>query len=261
MYSLLQFLQPPEVRRRQHESLVHAVKHYARPFAEVRRQRPDRADNVYITAASWEPDNPLAALFPDAKPDRPILSPSGTWAYTLRTLPVGAGLPVGSPPNLLCATPQAFFDDDVLIPVLGRRSDGQSDYRPVMSLTPFEFWTLSGGVRAATGDVLLGGLGMGYMLKQVAAKRSVRSITVVERDAELLFWYGRRLVEQFPKVTCCLHGDAFEESAKALERNPETRIVLDVWDDYGRAAYDPRLQALRRFNPNAKIWAWGSARG
>jgi spermidine synthase len=55
-----------------------------------------------------------------------------------------------------------------------------------MSMTPAEMLTQRSGVQAAEGTVVLGGLGLGWLLRKVCEKQSVERVIVVEQSQELL---------------------------------------------------------------------------
>ena len=57
-------------------------------------------------------------------------------------------------------------------------------------MTPAEMLTQRSGVQAAEGTVVLGGLGLGWLLRKVCEKPSVERVIVVEKSQELLDWYG-----------------------------------------------------------------------
>lgn len=54
-----------------------------------------------------------------------------------------------------------------------------------MSITPMELESHITHVLEATGDVLVGGLGMGYYITQIVSKPDVKSVVVIEKDMEV----------------------------------------------------------------------------
>lgn len=56
----------------------------------------------------------------------------------------------------------------------------------VMSDTDYELWTMRDAVRAARGDVLIGGLGLGLVALAILRKPEVHSVTVVEKNADVV---------------------------------------------------------------------------
>lgn len=60
----------------------------------------------------------------------------------------------------------------------------------VMSNTPMEIRTNMEFIRAASGDVLINGLGIGMVLSAILDKPEVRSVTIVERAAEVIELVG-----------------------------------------------------------------------
>lgn len=59
-------------------------------------------------------------------------------------------------------------------------------YDPIMSDTPAEMRDHASFVERASGDVLITGLGLGLCVKNLLLKKSVRSVTVVELDPDVI---------------------------------------------------------------------------
>jgi hypothetical protein len=234
------------------------------PWPEVKPVRPDAVwEDVGIIADTFAPHNPLAAIFPDVVVgiEDGVESPDGRLRYVRQPLPLYHGLPVGQSRSDYGGDSRAYFDAEIDVPALHYRSRFEGctagRWEVWMGLAPLELWTQRSGIKAATGDVVLGGLGMGWLLSEIAAKPSVKSIVVVERDKMLLDWFGRRLCAALPKVKDVLCADVFEV-AERFDYG-KTRFVLDIWPTLGDAKWDRRLEKLR--NDGARCWAWGSARG
>lgn len=225
----------------------------AKNFEDLRAPR-GRVD-VDIKAESWKPENPLDEVFPDVKPGLSsskggVKDPTGTWTYHRMILPKGEGLAISSSPDLWSEPGYAYFTADIIVPAL---CAGAITW---MSLTPMEIWSQTSGIQAATGHTVVGGLGMGWLLRQIAKKPTVTSITVVEKDQRLLDWYGNTICANTPKVKDIICADIYD-----VARNfdfKKTKFVLDIWESNGRAVYDRQLQELR--DDGARVWAWGCAR-
>ena len=112
-----------------------------------------------------------------------------------------------------------------------------------MSLTPAEMLTQRPGVRRAQGTVLIGGLGLGWLLKKVCEKDSVDRVIVVERSQELLDWYGHDLCRKFPKVSDVICDDVYNQIGK---HGASTMHLLDIWLLLSDSSRDRRLLPFRR---------------
>jgi len=218
---------------------------------------PRQYRDIGIIAESYKPHNPLEALLSDTElsdlgnpMERSIVDPTGSLRYAKRVLPKGVGLPVSPAPDLWHDCGRVFFTDNVILPRLDYKVGDQ--WEVWMGLTPFELWTQRGAIRAAKGHVVIGGLGMGWLLSQVAKKKSVKKITVVEISKELISWYGQRLCDTIPKVEL-IHGDIWQE---VRNHGKGSKFLLDVWSEYGDADQDPKLEQLRE--DGFDVWAWGS---
>jgi len=169
----------------------------------------------------------------------------GRWRYAIRNLPAGSCLSVfqGSRQGRI------VFDGDVLVPGIWRKSYDGYGSNPVMSITPMEVWSLSPGVRAAKGHVVVAGLGLGWSLLAISRKRTVNRITLVERDADLLG-------EVYPRIEPLLGKAEVEVLVDDAERLVPTMkadvAVVDIADDYGSNTF-PRCPHVGR------VWVWGAA--
>ena len=138
------------------------------------------------------------------------------------------------------------FDGDVIIPTL-RENNSLS---PWMSMTPFEIFSLRAGVRTATGHTVVAGLGLGYQLLQVARKRTVHTVTLVEQNQALLDWVLPKIEDKLNdvdlRVVC---GDAYKEVPKLRA----DALLVDIARGYGSNEFDVVTPHI------PKKWVWGSA--
>lgn len=99
--------------------------------------------------------------------------------------------------------------------------------RLMMSDARMEQLTNAEFVERAHGDVLVAGLGLGMVLFPVLVKPAVQSVTVIERNADVI-----ALVEpavRHPKLTV-IHGDIFQW---APEGKVFQTIYFDIWPTRG----------------------------
>lgn len=193
---------------------------------------------------------------------RARFSPSRSFCYLRRTLPVGMPLDIAEGRRrgrVLWTTP-------VTIPVLAQskpRSSngaltGDLDTYTWMSLTPAEVFTLRSGLQIASGDVMIGGLGLGWFLGRVCARASVRRVRVVELRKELIDWFRPAIETAFPAVLTkqveWVAGNAWDHIDCF---GSETRNLIDIWPNYYDAPSDPILQEIRRTRNPAHLWCWG----
>ena len=174
---------------------------------------------------------------------------------------------------------KCYFDDDIAIPQLChyRKGHWERPFLVWMSHTPMEMFTQRGGIRHCSGRVCIGGYGMGWFLEQVAAKKNVKEIVVVERSKELLDWFARAHCKKVQKETGKKIRIVCEDVFPYLEKHHTEfdKIALDVFSSYGNnnAEDDPRIKDLLRitldprrpwlwdyrFSPK-KLWCWGSVK-
>lgn len=97
----------------------------------------------------------------------------------------------------------------------------------VMSDTPAERRDHTGFVRAATGRVLINGLGIGMCLAAVLRKPDVTEVTVVEIDADVVALSGPHYSAD-PRVAI-VNASAFDYQPPAGVRYGA--VWHDIWDD------------------------------
>lgn len=65
------------------------------------------------------------------------------------------------------------------------------------------------GVRAAKGNVLIGGLGLGWLVRTILLKPNVQYVIIVEQDERILEFFGKPLTTEFRQRVVLIHGDSF----------------------------------------------------
>jgi predicted RNA methylase len=159
-----------------------------------------------------------------------------------------------------------MFDGPVNIPSLHERGyDGvvwKED--PWMSITPMEMLTLRPGTKLAKGHTVVAGLGLGWQLAQVLAKRSVKKVTLVERSQELIDW----VLPRVPGIDACrdrleiICGDARD----VLANFAADVALIDIFPGYGSNEFfvtydnDERFRGGRSRPKNIpNVWCWGAS--
>lgn len=100
----------------------------------------------------------------------------------------------------------------------------------VMSDTPMEMADQDAGIRAATGRMLIAGLGLGLTLDAMATKSEVTAITVIENSPDVIALVWPHYLTRYG-----------EERLRLIEANALTwkppkgehwdGVWLDIWDD------------------------------
>ena len=135
----------------------------------------------------------------------------------------------------------------------------------IMSDTPMEKRTNATAVVNATGDVLIGGFGLGMVVLAMQDKPDVHSITVIENNKEIIDNIAAALpLNEKVKV---IHGDVYEW--KPQRGKKYDAIWLDIWDNINSDIYKEEMQPLknkyRRYLSNSLyhwigVWAEWEAR-
>jgi len=219
---------------------------------------------LYLDAATYRADPIFDIPASDPRSNDYLVSPQGKFAYRNALLPKEMPLDLyfGRRFGLVC------WNGDVVLPKLldmNRKADtgipfdsDDSEYVRAtwgavwMSITPAEMISQRSAVHKSSGKVVIGGLGLGWMLRKVCEKDSVEEVVVVEKSQELLDWYGYDLCRKHPKVKDVICNDIYAE----VGHHADHIFLLDIWPTFRGASKDERLRKIR---PKLKkrLWAWG----
>lgn len=114
------------------------------------------------------------------------------------------------------------FDDDVTFTILKNKDIASGAW---MSDTPMEIESHRPAIKEAKGHVLVAGLGMGYVAYEMAKKKSVKKITVVEYDPEII-----ELI--YPRMEAHFQGKVEVVCKNIFTYQPNTKfdsIWFDIW--------------------------------
>lgn len=125
-----------------------------------------------------------------------------------------------------------------------------------MTLTPMEIESQWPHLQAASGHVLIGGLGLALMAYAVACKPAVSRVTVVERDPAVI-----RLARRFAAM------DAWPDAGKVavVEADllafradaPVDFLYVDIWRGYRAEPKIADMQAILKNIPAPRAGYWG----
>ena len=146
-----------------------------------------------------------------------------------------------------------YFENDFHFPAI--HQDGVE----WMSVKPNEVETMKEPIQNSHGRVLTLGLGLGYFAFHASQKEEVSSVTVVERDMEVIELFKRLILPQFPhkekiEIVC---ADAIEFMEKELPGRSFDTVFADLWHDAsdGLELY-LKLRRLERNAKGARVDYW-----
>lgn len=170
-----------------------------------------------------------------APPYRPIAS--RTWQFRDVLLPGSPGYFGG--PRLLDWLPYALVRDGVTW----------------MSLVPMEVESQMPHLAAASGVVVICGLGLGLMAYAVAARKSVSRVVVVERDSEVA-----EMFREFSGFDTWPHRSKIElvlSDAREFRFDGADFLYADIWPFYRMDTMIPDMKAIHRNIPAPRCGYWG----
>lgn len=120
-----------------------------------------------------------------------------------------------------------FFDREFIYPAVLERN------RIWMTVTPNEIETIQEAVDQAFGHVLTYGLGLGYYAYMVSEKERVKTVTIVEKNEDVIQLFKQYILPQFDnaeKITI-IKADAFEFAEEKMPMNNYDFVFTDLWHD------------------------------
>ena len=123
-----------------------------------------------------------------------------------------------------------------------------------MSLNPNEIETMKPYINKAKGNVLVLGLGMGYVPFMLSLKNCVKSITIIEKDQEIINLFNELIYPSFvnKEKIKIIKGDAIEFARKSQKEGTYDYIFADLWHDPEDGL--PLFVALKQINKNIACW-------
>ena len=120
-----------------------------------------------------------------------------------------------------------------------------------MSLNPNEIETMKPFIDKGHGDVLILGLGMGYVPFMLTNKKNVKSVTIIEKDQEIINLFNKLIYPHFinkNKITI-IKDDAIEY---VKHHHNYDYIFADLWHS-PEDGLSPFLK-LKKINPDIDCW-------
>ena len=128
-----------------------------------------------------------------------------------------------------------------------------------MTVTPNEIETMKEPIVHARGRVLTLGLGLGYYAFHASQKEEVSSVTVIERDENVISLFETHILPKFPhkEKIKILKRDALVFMEKELNATAFDSIFCDLWHDQsdGLPLY-LRLKKTEDCSPAARFDYW-----
>jgi hypothetical protein len=144
------------------------------------------------------------------------------------------------------------FDKPVFIPrIIGKDKINCSNRVVVMSMTPMEVISQRPGLRKARGNVLIGGLGMGWLTRRVCEKKGVSHVTVCEIDPGIAQFFGYQLKREFKHLDIEV-VDVYHHLDSKF--HVYDTILMDIWSSGGGAELDSRFKFVMVSHP--RVWGW-----
>jgi hypothetical protein len=128
-----------------------------------------------------------------------------------------------------------------------------------MAIKPNEIETMQSAIDIVKGKVITFGLGLGYFPYMASIKENVESITVIERDNEVIKLFKKYILPQFSQKEKIeiINADAFEFIEKVMPNKNYDYSFVDLWHDVsdGLEVY-LKIKKLEYLFPKTKFLYW-----
>ncbi len=120
-----------------------------------------------------------------------------------------------------------FFNEEFQFPAV------MEDGHEWMAIKPNEIETMQPVIDVIEGRIITFGLGLGYFTYMASLKEKVQSITVVERDNQIIQLFDAYLLPQFQhrEKVKIISADAFEYAEKQMPGKNFNYAFVDLWHD------------------------------
>ena len=133
----------------------------------------------------------------------------------------------------------------------------REDGRVWMTVTPNEINTIQPVIRQSHGKVLTYGLGLGYYIFHCLLRPEVSSVTVVEKNPQVIDVFRRMILPYFPRQQDLriIEADAFDYAENVAPGEGYDTVFTDLWHDVadGLPMYR-RMKALETPGPAFHYW-------
>lgn len=156
-------------------------------------------------------------------------------------------------------------EDGRIIPQLGYFTEPFSfpavlqNGREWMTITPNEIETMKEPISRARKSVLTYGLGLGYFAYMCSEKNSVDTVTIVERDKEVIELFEKIILPQFshPEKIKIEQADAFAYAKDKMKDGLFDFVFCDLWHDVqdGLSVYR-RMKRFEQSCPHTEFAYW-----
>ncbi|MCD8204650.1 MAG: hypothetical protein LUC16_02355 [Coprobacillus sp.] len=128
-----------------------------------------------------------------------------------------------------------------------------------MSINPNEIETMKEMISEARGNVLVCGLGLGYLPYMLSLKDEVKNIVVLENNKEVINLFNENILGRFKNKNKIkiLYQDAFVYLKEELSRGKFDYVYSDMWHDAGEGLpMYLRIIPLEERYPHIKFSYW-----
>ena len=180
----------------------------------------------------------------------------GTWELKSETYPAYRGVIAADMiirDDFSEVPPLGFFTEDFVFPAV------LEDGNEWMTLTPVDLDTSDEAIERAHGKVVTFGLGLGYYTYMVSEKEDVDSITVIEKNPDVIALFNEYILPQFshPEKVRLINTDAFEYAECEMPREGYDVAFVDTWRDASDGApMYARMKRLEHLSPDTEFIYW-----
>ena len=106
-------------------------------------------------------------------------------------------------------------------------------------------------IQRAEGDILVNGLGLGWVIEGLFLKKEVTHVTVVELSKDVIELTGKHLKDRFGDKLTIINEDALEYKLKKNEKYDY--VWHDIWDDICADNWETMTQLHKKYARKCKF--------
>ena len=154
--------------------------------------------------------------------------------------------------------------DEIVVPKIGfftKKVSFPAVYEgntPWVSVCPSEIFSMEPDVNAAYGNTLVLGLGLGYYPFRISFSEKVKSITIVEKNPDIISLFQKEILPQFPhrEKIRVVEEDAFDFLKKTSpgKFNFCYADIWEGWEDGAKAYQKIEKEEIRLKGTDFRYW-------
>lgn len=157
---------------------------------------------------------------------------------------------------------KGYYSGNTMIPnlqaLLKKNKDNPNQWDTWMALSPVEMESQEFGIRAAAGNCVIMGLGMGWVAINMALKKEVDSVTVIELDPDVIDLFytsgaldglNREIIDKIEIINT--------DAMNWIPGKPVHLLYADIWLKFAEPQTINQVQEMQKNIKANLVYIWG----